>query len=70
MVMGSTEDIVFMPLPAWYRGVFSRMDIMELRDRNESRMVQVRHDLRIKGKWLLSRPVKRIEHFMVIPLRE
>ena len=68
--MGSTEEMIFMPLPAWYRGVFSRMDIMELRDRNQARQAQAVHDLRIKGKWLLSRPVKRIEHFMVIPLRE
>ena len=64
MVMGSTEEMVFMPLPAWYRGVFSRMDQAELRDRNESRQAQALYALKAAGKSLLSTPVKKIDHFM------
>jgi len=65
-MMGSTEDMVFMPLPAWYRGVFSRMDQLELRDRNESRMAHKLAEMKANGTSLLSTPVKRKDHFMMI----
>ena len=66
MVMGSTEEMVFMPLPAWYRGVFSRMDQLEMRDRNESRMAYKLMKLKATGKSLLSTPIKKIDHFMKV----
>jgi hypothetical protein len=65
-MMGSTEELLLMPLPAWYRGVFSRMDIMELRDRTEARQAHAFYALKDAGKSLLSTPVQRRDHFMKI----